>query len=66
MHGLRAENHAKTTSAEGLLSVRIAGSIPAWMKNRHAKWKLVCRIANMVILLPFGAYPRGAYMRNPG
>jgi hypothetical protein len=30
------------------------------------KWKPVCRIANMVMLLPFGAYPSGAYMRNPG
>ena len=66
MHGLRAENHAKTTSAEGASSVMIARGAPAWTRNRRADWKAARRIVNMVRLLPFGAYPSGAYMGNPG
>jgi hypothetical protein len=66
MHGLRAENHAKTTFTEGASSVWIARGAPAWTKNRRAEWKTTRRIVNMVRLLPFGAYPSGAYMENPG
>jgi len=66
MHGLRAENHAKTTFTEGVSSVRIARGAAAWTRNRRADWKTARRIVNMVRLLPFGAYPSGAYMENPG
>jgi hypothetical protein len=66
MHGLRAENHAKTTSVEGLSSVRIARGTSAWTRNRRADWKTARRIVNMVRLFPFGAYPSKTYMENPG
>jgi len=66
MNGLRADNHAKTTSTEGLPSVRIARGTLAWTRNRRADWKTARRIVNMARLLPFGAYPSGAYMKNPG
>ena len=66
MHGLRAENHAKTTSVEGPSSIVIARGIPFWTGNRRADWKVASRFVNMGRLLPFGAYPSGAYMENPG
>ena len=66
MHGRRAEDHAKTTFTEGVSSVRIARGAPAWTRNRRADWKTKRRIVNVVRLLPFGAYPSGAYMENPG
>lgn len=50
---------------EGVSSVRIARGTPAWTKNRRADWKTAQRIVKMVRLLPFGAYPSGAYMENP-
>ena len=37
----------------------------AWTNNRRADWKTAQRIVKMVRLLPFGAYPSGAYMENP-
>ena len=51
--------------AKGVSSVRIARGTPAWTKNRRAEWKTAQRIVKMVRLLPFGAYPSGAYMENP-
>ena len=65
MHGLRAENHAKTTSAEGPSSIRIARGTPFWTRNRRADWKVASRFVNMGRLLPLGAYPSGAYMGIP-
>ncbi len=35
-------------------------------ENRLAKWKAMSHFVNMEELLPFGAYPSGAYMGNPG
>ena len=66
MHGLRAENHAQTTSAEGPSSIRIARGTPFWTGNRRADWKVASRFVNMGRLLLLGAYPSGAYMGNPG
>jgi hypothetical protein len=66
MHGLWAENHAKTTPVEGLSSVRIARGILFWTGNRRADWKVVSCFVNMGRLLPLGAYPSRAYMENLG
>ena len=66
MHGLRAENHAKTISAEGPSSIRIARGTQFWTRNRRAGWKVASRFVNMGELLLLGTYPSGAYMGNPG
>ena len=39
MHGLRAENHAKTTSVEGLSSIRTACETKFSTGNRRTYWK---------------------------
>jgi hypothetical protein len=44
MHGLRAENHAKTIFTEGVSSARTARRNPAWTRNRRADWKTARRI----------------------
>jgi hypothetical protein len=59
------KSHA-ITSTEGLSSVRIARGTPARTRNRRADWNTASRIANMMGLLPFGAYPREAYLGSPG
>ena len=66
MHGLRAENHAKTTSVKGPSSIMIARGILFWTGNQHAEWKIVSRFVNMGRLLLLGTYPSRAYMENPG
>ena len=58
MHGLRAEDHAKTTSVERPSSIVIARGILFCTGNRHADWKVVSRFVNMRRLLPLEAYPR--------
>jgi hypothetical protein len=66
MNGLRAENHAKTTSVDGPSSIMIARGILFWTGNRRADWKVVSRFVNMGRLLPLGAYPSGTHMGNTG
>ncbi|MBM3998288.1 MAG: hypothetical protein FJ297_01895 [Planctomycetes bacterium] len=38
---------------------------PPSLSRRRADWKTARRIINVVRLLPFGAYPSGAYIENP-
>ncbi len=51
--------------AFGVARLEALAWAPDKARDRHANWKLVCRITNMVVLLPFGTGPSGAYMRHP-